>query len=329
VLLGVEPERLWSRLGLLVAGVALSGVVVGFILAIVAAQLLRTSAESEASGLPVIAFASGAAALLAGTLALGLASARRAVARAVRAMVLASLAALVSLASPRPALPSPSPGVPDLEEHADRLRALSRDVAVCRRAQHLAGKAWLASEQQALHALAEKDPVGTRVALAQVAEDLQGVRRWKERCVRLRAQRTRLRDTLRESRSLGPPSEPWRAPVGGTVAIRFGQAGRLHGTAGFRNGVALRTSAGEEVHATARGRVAYAGALAGSGPVVVIDHGRRTYSVYARIDEPTVAPGAEVEAGATIARARTALLYFSIRRRGRPIDPMTWVTRTG
>src|SRR5690606_2297580 len=95
----------------------------------------------------------------------------------------------------------------------------------------------------------------------------------------------------------------------------------------FRNGVGLRTRPGEPIRATARGKVVYAGELSGLGHVIVVSHGRRTYSIYGRVAEAVVMRGMEVEAGEQAARAGAegGVIYFSVRERGKPVDPVAWL----
>lgn len=325
VLLGAEAEGLWGPLGLLVGGVALAGALLAFAATAVVVPSLAIG-DAPAVALPGAWTALGALALLAGTFGLALGSARRAVARAARATVLAGLAAALAFAPPTAALADPSREVQDgPARDADILRALSRDLAICRRARHVAKKGLAATERQTLAAAASDDWVRLRIAAAKRAEEVAVLGDWEERCGALAAERDRVREVLRSARLFGPPIAPRHAPVKGSVAVRYGDAGTRPGTAGFRNGVALRTRAGESIHASAGGRVAYSGDLPGSGPVVVVDHGRRTYSVYAKIDRSLVSVGEEVVAGQTVARARAGLLYFSIRHRGRAVDPLVWV----
>lgn len=332
VLLGAEAEGLWGPLGLVVGGVALAGGLASFALAATAAQVALRLAS-----FPVFWALVGTVALLVGTLGLSFGAARRAVARAARATVLAS--ALVAAwmgpaeatrAEGAAALADPTD--PADEERsgpahdADLVRALSREISVCRRTLHVARKGLAATEYQAVVAVAEANDPLLRLAAHKRTEDAARVGEIASRCSDLEAEREHLRDVLRSTRLHGPPIRPRQVPVEGRVAVRYGQAGRRPGTAGFRNGIALRTRGGESVRATAPGRVAYAGDLPGSGSVVVIDHGRRTYSVYAKIGSSLVSAGDEVDSGQTVARARTGLLYFSVRRRGRPVDPLAWVS---
>ncbi len=322
VLLGVEAEGLWGPLGLAVGGVALAGGLASFA---VTAFVVR--AGIRAATLPVWWELAGLSALFLGTLGLAFGSARRAVARAARATVLAGLVvALVGVpvghatGAPPPRGPQHGP-----VRDADILRALSRDLAVCRRAVHVARKGIAATELHGVVAAANADEALLRLAAAKRAQDVAALGEGEERCSALVAERQRLRGVLRSTRLLGPPIKPRQSPVQGDVAVRYGQAGRQPGTAGYRNGIALRTRGGESVRATAPGRVAYSGELPGSGSVVVIDHGRRTYSVYAKIGSSIVEVGEKVGAGQTVARARPGLLYFSVRHRGHAVDPLGWV----
>jgi len=326
VLLGAEPEGLWAPLGLLVGAVAVGGAMVAFSTAALVVRALALPPPGG-SALPGGWTVLGAAALLGGTLGLALGAARRAVARAARATVLADLGALIVLGAGAPlASASPDVTVPDgPARDADVLRALSRDLGVCRRARHVARKTIAATERQAVLAAVRGEGALLRIAVAKRSEDLAALEAWERRCAALAGERDDLRAALHSARLLGPPITPRGAPVLGSVAVRYGQVGGRAGTAAFRNGVALRTRAGESVRASARGRVAYAGELPGSGPVVVVDHGRRTYSVYARIGRSLVSVGEHVDAGQTVARARSGLLYFSIRSRGRAVDPLAWV----
>lgn len=323
VLLGAEAEGLWGPLGLVVGGVALAGGLSSFV---VTAFAVRS--EMGAATFPMGWAVGGAVALLLGTFALSLGAARRAVARAARATVLASLVALVAFGAPGMAVAAPARSAQDGPvRDADVLRALSRDLAVCRRAVHVARKGLASTEYRAVVAAAGENDALLRIATAKRAEELVALEREEKRCAALVEERTRLREVLKSQRLFGPPITPRQTPVRGTVAVRYGHAGRRPGTHGFRNGIAMRTRGGESVRASAPGRVAYAGDLPGSGSVVVIDHGRRTYSVYAKIKAAIVEVGQEVAAGETVARAEQGLLYFSIRHRGRAVDPLAWVAK--
>jgi septal ring factor EnvC (AmiA/AmiB activator) len=77
-----------------------------------------------------------------------------------------------------------------------------------------------------------------------------------------------------------------------------------------------------------KGRVLYASPLKGFGNLMIIDHGDKYYSLYAHAASFTRKTGDLVGAGDVIAfsghEGRDAL-YFEIRHRGEPVDPLPWL----
>ncbi|MEW6272652.1 MAG: peptidoglycan DD-metalloendopeptidase family protein, partial [Thermodesulfobacteriota bacterium] len=206
------------------------------------------------------------------------------------------------------------------------LRGVARELATCRRGLHEAEKTLAETELAALRAYAREDAVLLRLASAQREADTRLVERWRESCAALEAKRGELRALHRASLFPGPPIEPRQAPVLGRVEVAFGEAGLPGKPRAFRNGVALRTRSGEVVRASAPGKVVFSGDLAGAGRVVVVSHGRRTFSVYGRVAEALVVRGMDVEAGEAVARAgEGGTIYFSVRERGKPVDPIAWL----
>ncbi|HZR82468.1 MAG TPA: peptidoglycan DD-metalloendopeptidase family protein [Candidatus Binatia bacterium] len=268
--------------------------------------------------------------------AVAAAVARRAVGRLARPVPAASGMAAPAAAAAASAVfllvaRHPAVASADWANDPASLHRIGRELAVSRRALHQAEAALLVSEHRAVRAVAAGDPTAVRLAAAEVAVEAQQVDRWRASRDALVTLRGELRDHRRAERAPGPPIVPRLRPVAGGLEVGFGEtAGRRFGR-GFRNGVALRTRPGELVRATAAGRVAYAGELAGSGRVVVLSHGRRTYSVYARVGELLVARGMQVAPGEPIARAsaEAGLLYFAVRERGRSVDPLRWLRSAG
>lgn len=115
-------------------------------------------------------------------------------------------------------------------------------------------------------------------------------------------------------------------PVGGSVAGRFGQARSGGGT---WKGVFFATaSAG--VRSVASGTVAYAGALAGYGNTVVVDHGGGYVSVYTGLNSIGTGSGVPIASGGHIGTSGTLPdgeqgLYFEIRYRNQPMNPLSWL----
>ena len=118
---------------------------------------------------------------------------------------------------------------------------------------------------------------------------------------------------------------PW--PVRGRLAKRFGSK-RTGGS--HWDGVLIAAREGTEIHAVARGRVVYADWLRGYGLLAIIDHGKGYMTLYAFTQSLFKEMGEWVEAGDVIAavgksggRSRAAL-YFGIRKKGRPVNPVKW-----
>ena len=121
---------------------------------------------------------------------------------------------------------------------------------------------------------------------------------------------------------------PW--PVQGRVEHRFGDA--RTGARTRWQGVYFRAPLGSPVRSVAPGRVAFADWLRGFGLLAIVDHGDHQMSLYGATDVLYVRPGEWVERGDTIASVGQSGgqpdvgLYFEIRQRGEPTDPLKWLT---
>jgi septal ring factor EnvC (AmiA/AmiB activator) len=117
---------------------------------------------------------------------------------------------------------------------------------------------------------------------------------------------------------------PW--PVKGRLAQRFGSPR----SEGIWDGVLIDASEGMEIQAVTRGKVVYAEWLRGYGLLIILDHGQGYMTLYAFNQSLYKQTGESVEAGDIIAsvgqsggRAQSGL-YFGIRKKGVPIDPLEW-----
>jgi murein DD-endopeptidase MepM/ murein hydrolase activator NlpD len=96
-------------------------------------------------------------------------------------------------------------------------------------------------------------------------------------------------------------------------------------------GLDLASVARAPVPAANRGLVLLARYLGIYGNTVVLDHGHGLMSLYAHLSETAVAPGQEVERGATIGRTGSSglaggdHLHFTMLVRGLPVDPREWI----
>lgn len=119
-------------------------------------------------------------------------------------------------------------------------------------------------------------------------------------------------------------------PVQGPVLARFG-SDRPDG--GDWRGVLIGTNPGAPVKAVAAGTVVYATWLRGFGNLIVLDHGDEFLTIYAHNEGLLKEVGQTVRAGDVIASAGNtggqldSALYFEIRHRGAPLDPMLYFKR--
>ncbi|MDO4248947.1 MAG: peptidoglycan DD-metalloendopeptidase family protein [Neisseria sp.] len=125
---------------------------------------------------------------------------------------------------------------------------------------------------------------------------------------------------------LGKLQGSLRRPVGGSISGRFGQARPGGGT--WRGVFFATPPAG--VHSIAAGTVAYAGALSGYGNTVVVDHGGGYVSVYTGLGSISAGGGSTVGSGSVLGTSGSLPggeqgLYFEIRYRNQPMNPLSWV----
>lgn len=117
---------------------------------------------------------------------------------------------------------------------------------------------------------------------------------------------------------------PW--PVKGTVVKRFGSP-RLESR---WDGVLIAATEGSEIRAVSKGRVVFADWFRGYGLLTIIDHGNDFMTLYAFSQSLYKSVGDRVVPGDVIATVgksggrESAGLYFGIRRKGKPIDPVRW-----
>ncbi len=98
-------------------------------------------------------------------------------------------------------------------------------------------------------------------------------------------------------------------------------------------GVLLAGQLGQDIRAASAGRVVYTGSgIRGYGNLIIIKHGETWLSAYAHNRDSLVRNGQEVSAGELIAHMgegapNKPVLYFEIRRDGKPVDPLRFLSR--
>ncbi|NMG73142.1 murein hydrolase activator EnvC family protein [Aromatoleum diolicum] len=120
-----------------------------------------------------------------------------------------------------------------------------------------------------------------------------------------------------------------RFPVRGELVGRFG-APRAEGGTTWR-GVFIRAAGGTQVRAVAGGEVVFSDWLRGYGNLIIVDHGGDYLTIYGNNDALLKELGDSISGGDPIASvgasggASESGLYFEIRHRGQPLDPLKWV----
>ncbi len=101
----------------------------------------------------------------------------------------------------------------------------------------------------------------------------------------------------------------------------------------LRHGITFRPAPRATVRAVEAGTVRVAGALPGYGKLVLVEHEDNYFTAYGFLSELAVAEGASLRRGAVLGRAGVdplsgeRALYFELRHRERPLDPILWIRR--
>ncbi len=121
-------------------------------------------------------------------------------------------------------------------------------------------------------------------------------------------------------------------PVASEVTVPFGSIKhpRFH-TYTPHNGVDFAAPEGVPVTAIYDGVVIYADWFRGYGNLLIIDHGYRYWSLYAHLSQFTVKVREWVRKGDVIGMVgetgslKGPYLYFELRHKGKPLDPLKWL----
>ena len=119
-------------------------------------------------------------------------------------------------------------------------------------------------------------------------------------------------------------------PVRGPVRRRFSRP--ADGGSPASSGIEIAATEGTSVNAVHEGTVAFAGAFAGYGNLVILDHSAQAFSLYGNLLDISVKKGDFLEAGRPLGTvgatvAGPAGLYFELRVDGQPVDPLQWLKK--
>lgn len=110
-------------------------------------------------------------------------------------------------------------------------------------------------------------------------------------------------------------------PVDGKL-LKFeekGSTGSSFGEMVTKKGVEFEVESNTPVKSVAPGRVIFIGRMPGLGNLVIMDHGKRYYSLYGRLGETLVQMGEDLESGAELGKSsqdNAGRVYFEIRKNG-------------
>lgn len=117
-------------------------------------------------------------------------------------------------------------------------------------------------------------------------------------------------------------------PVKGEVTNKFGNSRQDTGLTW--KGLFIKSNEGNEVKSVASGRVVFADWMRGFGNLIIVDHGGGYMSLYGNNQALLRKMGDTLKGGDTIASVGnsggndTAGLYYELRSRSKPFDPMSW-----
>jgi len=123
-------------------------------------------------------------------------------------------------------------------------------------------------------------------------------------------------------------------PVSGIIRSRYGKVRHPRfKTITFNKGIVISAPVGRRVKSVYAGRVIYTGWLKGYGQLIILDHGGGFYTLFAYLDKVLKTRGERVERGEAVALVGETGpysepgLYFEIRKKGVPEDPLKWLAR--
>ncbi|NOY52805.1 MAG: peptidoglycan DD-metalloendopeptidase family protein [Deltaproteobacteria bacterium] len=145
-----------------------------------------------------------------------------------------------------------------------------------------------------------------------------------------------IEELIRQKQTLAGGFEKYRGrlswPLEGKVLTRFGKhKHEKFNTYIFSRGIDIAAVPGAKVKSIYNGTVLFADWFKGYGRMVILDHGKGFYSVYAHLSKLLVSVKEIVEEGQPVGRAgetgslKGPALYFEIRYHGEPQDPLLWL----
>jgi len=125
---------------------------------------------------------------------------------------------------------------------------------------------------------------------------------------------------------------PW--PIKGKILVPFGKyTDPKFNIPTFRKGVEIKGAIGDHVLSVAEGMVVYADWFKGYGLLLIINHGDGYHTLYAHLAEIFHKVGDIIKGRQAIGKigesgiTNEPNLYFEIRHKGKPLNPIEWLSR--
>jgi septal ring factor EnvC (AmiA/AmiB activator) len=122
-------------------------------------------------------------------------------------------------------------------------------------------------------------------------------------------------------------------PVRGRILSTFGKnENPKFNTFTVQKGIEIEAPLGAAIRAVHGGRVLYSDWFKGYGKILIIDHGEGFYTLFGHASSLLKGVGEEVRAGEVVGLVgdtgslKGSCLYFEIRQRGKPLDPLEWLS---
>lgn len=124
-------------------------------------------------------------------------------------------------------------------------------------------------------------------------------------------------------------------PINGDVIIPYGKySDPQYNIPVFKNGIEISAVNSEQPRAVAGGNVVYSDWFKGYGLLLIINHGSGYHSLYGHLSEIFFKSGDIIKKGTVVGKIgesgvlNVPSLYFEIRYKGKPVDPMQWLKKT-
>jgi septal ring factor EnvC (AmiA/AmiB activator) len=117
-------------------------------------------------------------------------------------------------------------------------------------------------------------------------------------------------------------------PLQGKIVGRFGKTfDSGSGLNIFKKGIEIASAADSEVRAISPGKIVYAGEMPSYGRLAIVDHGDHFYSICGHLGGLAKKVGDSVGQGEKIGVSDSSgtPIYFEIRAKNIPVDPMQWI----